>query len=164
MYECPPGKTCPSSRPFCLAVGPGAGLQLSASNRFHPNRIMFAGHHGAYEYDVIWYSDDGGQTYTVAKNNTGNGETAKIWKQDEVALAEGNNGEVFISTRNEAYHKGYPDDPAITCNCRGVSRSLDGGSTFGPSVPAPVLVGPVCQATMLSVTNDTGNKSQIKKK
>ena len=118
---------------------------------------MFAGHHGAYEYDVVWYSDDGGATYTTAKNASGNGEVAKIWLQDEVALAEGEGGEVFLSMRNEAYHKGYPQDPNITCNCRGLSRSLDGGSTFGPSVPAPVLVGPVCEATMLSLPKASGD-------
>ena len=40
-----------------LSVGPGAGMQLSASNKFAPNRILFAGHHGAYTYDCVWYSD-----------------------------------------------------------------------------------------------------------
>jgi hypothetical protein len=44
--------------------------------------------------------------------------------------------------RNEDYHKGYPHQE--TCNCRGVSRSTDGGTTFGPSIPDPALVGPVC--------------------
>ena len=34
---------CGSGRPMCLAVGPGAGIQLSATNKYHPNRILFAG-------------------------------------------------------------------------------------------------------------------------
>lgn len=40
----------PAFSPFAgggLAVGPGAGIQLSPSNPFHPNRLLFAGHHGA---------------------------------------------------------------------------------------------------------------------
>ena len=52
--------------------------------------------------------------------------------------------------RNEVYHSGYKGHTS-TCNCRGVSSSTDGGSTFGDSAPAPALVGPVCQATMVSV-------------
>ena len=51
-------------------------------------------------------------------------------------------------------HKGYPGN--VSCDCRGVSRSADGGSTFGASVPDPALIGPVCQATMLSVKTGSG--------
>lgn len=143
---------CGSARPYCLAVGPGAGLQLSADNKFHPNRILFAGHHGAYQYDVIWYSDDGGKTYTVAKNATDSSKPAQIFGQDEIALAETPDGGVMTSTRNEDYHKGYTKENK-GCNCRGVSRSADGGTTFGDSVPDPTLVGPVCQATMVTVSD-----------
>ena len=47
-------------------VGPGNGLQLSASNKFAPNRLLFAGHHGRYTYDAVWYSDDSGKTRRTA--------------------------------------------------------------------------------------------------
>ena len=43
---------------------------------------------GAYQYDQVWYSDDGGQTYALARNASGNGQPATIWQQDEIALAE----------------------------------------------------------------------------
>jgi hypothetical protein len=148
----PGNKTCGTTRPACLAVGPGAGIQLSAVNKFHPNRLIFAGHHGAYEYDAIWYSDDGGKTYELAKNASVPTEPAQIWHQDEIALAETPDGGVIASMRNEDYHKGYSGgSPKDKCNCRGVTRSTDGGSSFGMSVPARTLVGPVCQATMVSV-------------
>lgn len=67
-----------------LAVGPGAGIQLSASNRHHPNRLLFAGHHGAYQYDCVWHSDDGGRTYQLSKD--ARGEPLRITGQDEIAL------------------------------------------------------------------------------
>ena len=52
-----------------LAVGPGAGIQLSSTNKFHPNRIMWSGTHDGYGYDCIWYSDDGGATYNISESS-----------------------------------------------------------------------------------------------
>ena len=112
-----------------LSVGPGHGIQLSASNKYHPNRLLFAGHHGAYQYDCVWYSDDGGKSYTLSHNTTGG--PLQIWGQDEIALAETPDGGVITSTRNEDYHRGYPGGRDHSdCDCRGVSRSTDGGTTF----------------------------------
>ena len=112
-----------------------------------------SGHHGAYQYDTVWFSDDGGKTYTTSKNASG--QPIQIFGQDEIALAETPDGGVITSTRNEDWHRGYPkgahDPTKINCNCRGVSRSTDGGTTFAPPKPDTTLVGPVCQATMLSV-------------
>ncbi len=68
--------------------------------------------------------------------------------------AETPDGGVITSTRNEDYHKGYPG--SVACNCRGVSRSTDGGTTFAGCQPAPALVGPVCQATMATVPTPQG--------
>ena len=134
-----------------LNVGPSTqALQLSATNPHHPHRILFAGHHGAYEYDVIWFSDDFGASYTLAKNASDPSKPAQLWGQDEIALAETPDGGVIASTRNELFHAGYAGHES-TCNCRGLARSDDGGSTIGGSAPDPVLVGPVCQATMLTV-------------
>ena len=42
------------------AVGPGLGLQLT--HGAHAGRLLWIGHHGGYEYDVVWFSDDGGET------------------------------------------------------------------------------------------------------
>jgi sialidase-1 len=114
-----------------LNVGPSTpGLQLSATNPHHPHRILFAGHHGAYEYDVVWYSDDGGATYTLARNASDPRKPAQLWHQDEIALAETPDGGVIASTRNEDFHSGYAGHESA-CNCRGVARSVDGGSSFG---------------------------------
>ena len=116
-----------------LSVGPGAGIQLSATNKHHPNRLVFAGHHGAYQYDCVWYSDDGGKTYQLSKE-TGTGKPLQITGQDEIALAETPDGGVITSTRNEDYHKAYPGPAKDKCNCRGVARSTDGGSTVSTHV------------------------------
>ena len=49
-------------------VGPGNGLQLSANNKFAPNRLLMAGHHGRYTYDAVYYSDDHAKTWHMAVN------------------------------------------------------------------------------------------------
>lgn len=62
-------------------VGPGVGLRLTkgkwAGNHQYltylltvmAGRLLFIGHHGAYEYDSVWYTDDGGATYNVSQTN-----------------------------------------------------------------------------------------------
>ena len=55
-------------------VGPGVGIQLARG--VHAGRLLFIGHHGAYGYDGVWYSDDGGASY-VLSNST-------LLKMDEV--------------------------------------------------------------------------------
>lgn len=60
------------------------GIQLSATNTYHPNRLIFAGHHGAYQYDCVWYSDDNGKTFQLSKDASG--KPLQITGQDEIAL------------------------------------------------------------------------------
>ena len=48
-------------------VGPGVGLQLTRGP--HAGRLLFIGHHNAYEYDAVWYSDDGGVTYELSSTS-----------------------------------------------------------------------------------------------
>jgi hypothetical protein len=140
-----------------VGVGPGAGIQLSAGNRFHPHRILFAASHGVYTFSVVWYSDDGGATFKLAKNASDPRKPAMLQLQVEPCLAETPSGGVLVSMRNEAYHRGY-NTSNVTCNCRGVARSEDGGSTFGNPRPEPSLVGPVCEASMLSLPTAAGGR------
>ena len=108
-------------------------------------------------YDVVWFSDDGGKTYELAKDTTG--KPAQLWGMSESALAETPEGGVIISMRNEGYHRAYPatvcmqdndcpgvgnacvpshcegrpcrtcthEPPKVNCDCRGKARSTDGG-------------------------------------
>ena len=43
------GQICENAEtPVCLLQGPGAGIQLSSTNKHHPNRIMWSGTHDGY--------------------------------------------------------------------------------------------------------------------
>eukprot|EP00048_Salpingoeca_helianthica_P015629 m.227715 g.227715 ORF g.227715 m.227715 type:complete len:362 (+) comp17295_c0_seq1:146-1231(+) len=114
-------------------VGPGIGIQLVHGP--HKGRLMFIGHHNAYEYDGVWYSDDGGATYTLSQT--------LFPKMDEAQLAELPDGTIYANMRNNHLN--------ATCPCRGVARSTDGGVTFSPITFDPTLITPVCQAAVLSV-------------
>lgn len=108
-------------------------------------------------FSVVWYSDDGGATFKLAKNASDPRKPAMLQLQVEPCLAETPSGGVLVSMRNEAYHRGY-NTSNVTCNCRGVARSEDGGSTFGNPRPEPSLVGPVCEASMLSLPTAAGGR------
>ncbi|EGD83596.1 hypothetical protein PTSG_04204 [Salpingoeca rosetta] len=120
-------------------VGPGVGLQLKSNVSGHAGRLLFIGHHGAYQFDSVWFSDDGGHMYSLAQTN--------FTHMDEAQLVELPDGRVLANMRNNHINK---------CSCRGVAISDDGGTTFGPVSFAPQLISPVCQATIL-----TGNDNKV---
>jgi len=108
--------------------GPGNAIQLKSG------RLFFGGHLGAYKKDVTWWSDDHGKTYTVNKQ--------ELMKMDEIAMVELTNGSVMLNMRN---------NHANPCKCRAVAISNDGGLTFGPIHYDPVLISPVCQASIVRI-------------
>ena len=61
-----------------------------------------------------------------------------------MGFAETPDGGITSSGRNGVFH-----GPG-KCNCRGVVRSTDGGTTFGELTFDPVLVEPECMATMVN--------------
>lgn len=125
-----------------LWTSAGAALQLSPTNKYHPNRLIFTGHvNGCQQW---WYSDDGGQTYSFARNASSPTEPLCIEGEGEVGFAETPDGGITSSGRNGIFH-----GPG-KCNCRGVVRSSDGGSTFGELTFDPVLVEPECMGTMVN--------------
>jgi sialidase-1 len=117
------------------SVGPGRGIQLSDKSPA-PGRLLFIGHHGAYEYDLVWYSDDGGETYILS-------ETV-LEKMDEAQLVELSDGRVMPNMRN---------DHLTSCDCRAVAISTDGGKTFGDISYDPALISPVCMASIIRMSN-----------
>ena len=120
----------------------GAALQLSPTNKYHPNRLIFTGHvNGCQQW---WYSDDGGETYSFARNASSPTEPLCIRGEGEVGFAETPDGGITSSGRNGIFH-----GPG-KCNCRGVVRSADGGTTFGELTFDPVLVEPECMGTMVN--------------
>ena len=78
------------------------------------------------QYDLVWYSDDAGQTYTVS-------ETV-LPKMDEAQLVELSDGRIMANMRNNHLN---------SCDCRAVAISSDGGKTFGNTTYDPTLISPV---------------------
>ena len=79
------------------------------------------------QYDLVWYSDDGGVTYAVS--------VAVLAKMDEAQLVELSDGRVMANMRN---------NHLSSCDCRAVAISTDGGKTFGNITYDSTLISPVC--------------------
>jgi len=120
----------PGQQPSFWA-SPGAALQLSPGNPFHPNRLVFTGRMNSC--GVFWFTDDG-ETYHMARNASGHPFCQP--EIAETALAETPDGGILTSSRNGIFH-----GPG-KCNCRATTRSHDGGSTFGDLSSDPALVEP----------------------
>ena len=111
------------------AAGPGRGLELTQGA--HRGRLLFIGHQGAYKSDSVWYTDDGGKTYTPS--------ATILPKMDEAQLVENSNGTIIANMR----HTSSPTTG------RAIATSTDGGATFSHITYDPTLVASVCQATII---------------
>jgi sialidase-1 len=110
--------------------GPGAAVQLTKT---HPGRLLFAVHDGAYVRDTVYYSDDGGLTYTLS--------ATVIAGMDEPSITELSNGSVLLNMRN-----------ANGCYCQALSVSNDGGETWGlPVYYDKTLISPICEGSTVNV-------------
>ena len=117
--------------------GPGTALQLTPTHPFHPRRLLIVSHMRAYVHDFVSYSNDGGTTWTT--------NARPFPKMDEAALTELSNGFVMLNMRHQRE----------STLGRGVSISRDGGDTFGEVTYDKALVGPVCQASIVSFNGAT---------
>ena len=79
-----------------------------------------------FQYDLVWYSDDGGKSYQLS-------ETV-LEKMDEAQLVEGRGGTVVANMRN---------NHLSSCDCRAVATSNNGGKSFGSISYDPTLISPV---------------------
>ena len=121
-----------------VATGPGNGIQLAQGK--HAGRLVLPCDHrrgGRDAYNTnghshAMYSDDHGRTWQIGK--------ATDPGMNECAVAELADGRLSLNMRS---YRGK--------NQRAVAMSEDGGATWGPSVDAPVLVEPVCQASYIRV-------------
>ena len=119
-----------------ILPGPGAGLVLTSASGAHAGRIVMSGTTSAYGQDFTFFSDDGGNTWTP-------GQTS-LAGMDESALVELPDGRVIINMRNDHLNK--------SCDCRAYAVSTDAGASFSlPIQYDPVLISPVCQASVLRV-------------
>jgi sialidase-1 len=106
--------------------GPGTALQSKSG------RLIVASHHMAYQYDLVTYSDDGGEKWTTI-NQT-------FPKMDEAAITQLPNGSLLLSMRHGN----------LTSLGRGEAISTDDGLSFGPIRFDGALRSPVCQASIAS--------------
>lgn len=111
--------------------GPGTALQLDSGPK--KGRLLVSSHHGAYVYDTVTVSDDGGTTWRTI-NQT-------FPAMDESALTQLPNGSVLLNMRHSH---------TIHAPGRGVAVSNDGGDTFGPISFDARLKTPVCQGSIVS--------------
>ncbi len=119
------------------ATGPGHGIQLRSGRLLVPCDHMVGIHfdrgRDPYHSHVL-YSDDHGQSWHiggVVRDGT-----------NECEVVELSNGDVMINCRNYVGGKR-----------RAVSTSRDGGLTFGEFFWDETLIEPICQASILSLSD-----------
>lgn len=120
------------------ATGPANGIQLTRGA--HAGRLVVPANHsdhsdpGRHPYRAhVIYSDDCGQTWQL-----GGIEEEMTNESTLVELADGT-----LLHNMHSYHKQ---------NRRAVATSRDGGLTWSPVKLDPVLIEPVCQASLLRAT------------
>ena len=119
------------------ATGPGNGVQLRGGRLVVPcdhNR-----REGNERHSHVIYSDDRGKTWQLG------GEAAD--KTNESAVVETKDGGLLLNMRS--YHGK---------NRRAIQRSSDGGLTWSALELDPVLIEPVCEASLLAAVRP-GQKS-----
>jgi sialidase-1 len=117
------------------ATGPGVGIQLRSGRLLVPCDNKVAGTRARQSHVI--YSDDHGATWKVGGVVGPN--------CNECQAAELSDGSLLLNMRSDRAN-----------NRRFVARSTDGGMTFSPPEEDPVLVEPVCQASLIRVEGPGG--------
>jgi len=128
------------------ATGPCHGIQLQQGS--HKGRLLIPCDHilaGSKEYySHVIYSDDHGQSWKLG------GSTPQD-QVNECCVAELSDGRLLLNMRN--YDRSQLN--------RKISFSEDGGLTWGDLLSDPVLIEPICQASMLRVPGKEGDESSL---
>ena len=115
--------------------GPGTGAVIPAGAP-HAGRLLVPAHFGAYKFDIVWFSDDHGASWTLS--------ATPLPGLDEVAVAALPNGTLLLNART--YHLN------ATCDCRAITTSNDGGATWAlPLRFDAALIEPVCQGSLVAL-------------
>ena len=122
--------------------GPGNGLVLSNRSK-NPGRYVFAswGVAGPNIYDIVSFSDDAGQSYTVSKTHFPANLSGVF---EEPTVSETQSGDILLNMR-------MGNDVAACggTHCRFGALSTDGGGSFTAATPVPKLVSPGCQGSVM---------------
>mmetsp|Transcript_64126 Transcript_64126/g.119243 ORF Transcript_64126/g.119243 Transcript_64126/m.119243 type:complete len:432 (+) Transcript_64126:64-1359(+) len=111
--------------------GPNAGLELTLPGGAH--RLLVAAHLDNMRGVLIYYSDDGGHTWTTVPE-----EHTPFVNLTEPGVADLGNGELLLEMR----HYKEPTKG------KGISRSMDYGMTWSAVQYDADLVGPICQGSI----------------
>ena len=141
--------------------GPGAALAIPLpkdARNSSRERLLFCAHYGAYVADAVFFSDDGGSSFTLS-NSTKTVESSLLQRMDECQMTRLTNGSLLLILRNNG---GYPShDPRGRHNracadggmCKAFSRSDDNGETWSkPDYFSTVRSGS-CQASVAQTTD-----------
>ncbi len=116
------------------ATGPGNGIQLRSGD--HAGRLVIPCDHieagTKHYYSHAIGSDDHGKTWRLLGSTPSH-------QLNECAVAELADGSLLLNMRNYDRSK----------RARALSRSSDGGETWGEVVRDPALPEPICQASMV---------------
>lgn len=112
------------------ATGPGNGIQLRSGRLVVPCDHAVAGSKTMYSHVIL--SDDSGATWRIG--GTVGPDT------DECQVVELGDGTLLINMRSYAGK-----------NRRAVARSTDGGLTWSEVTLDPLLIEPVCQASLIAL-------------
>ncbi len=119
------------------ATGPCTGIQIQQGE--NKGRLIIPCDHIEAEtmkyYSHVIYSDDHGVSWKL-------GGTTPVDQVNECQAVELANGSIMLNMRNYDRSK----------NSRAVSKSDDGGITWGRLNRDPVLIEPICQASIIRYT------------
>ena len=129
------------------ATGPCHGLQLQAGE--HVGRLVVPANHSvvpsATYYAHCFYSDDGGETWTL-------GGTVEEGGGNECCLVERADGPLMLNMRN--YNR-------TECLGRAYALSRDGGASWTRMDYLPELIEPVCQGSTLNLQREGQNSATL---
>ena len=114
-----------------MLPGPGAALALADGKR-----LLFCGHFGGYSADVVFYTDDAGQSFQVAASTQWG--RSVLAAMDECSFTQFANGTVLLILRNNGGFPGHDSrgkhNPRCADGgmCKAYSVSHDRGETWTP--------------------------------
>ncbi len=118
-------------------TGPCHGIQIKSN--IHKNRLIVPCNHSIFStfFSHTIFSDDLGNTWKL-------GGIVPTTGQNESTIAELDNGKLILSMRN------YKEPRTL----RTISFSYDLNESWSTAVPNKNLIEPICQGSLLSITND----------
>lgn len=129
------------------ATGPCHGLQIQSGR--HAGRLVVPANHSvvpsAIYYAHCFYSDDGGETWTL-------GGTVEEGGGNECGLVERADGPLMLNMRN------YNRTESLG---RAYALSRDGGASWTRMDYLPELIEPVCQGSTLNLQREGQNSTTL---